>query len=105
MGEIADDHADTGFDPDDYDHNQEFVYALYDGFILKVTEKALGLGTKTFRPGKARPKVEIWLPKSQLRTVTYGDGGDMTKYKEGKRVEAVQIPRWLAKEKGLEIDD
>jgi len=89
---------------DRYDDDQELVFALYDGYIIQITEKAVGIGPKPYRPGKPSPKMEMWLPKSQIHNISYGDG-DSKEYKKGKRIEAVCIPRWLAKKKGLEEDE
>ena len=68
-------------------------FYAYKGMILAESEKAVGIGTGE--------DVEFWLPKSQLGVITYREGGDSSEIRMKAAIEAVAIPEWLAKAKGL----
>lgn len=73
-------------------------WGLYDGFVVVETPDAIGIGPE------ARGDVEAWLPKSQLKHISYANGGDTYEVVKGKRIEAVEIPPWLAESIGLEYE-
>lgn len=73
------------------------IFVEYNGFIIQETENAIALGTKKHG---SRSDVEYWLPKSQIGHITY-TGGDNKLIFINERIEAIEMPEWLAKEKGL----
>lgn len=73
---------------------KERVFAPYDGFIVVVTEKAIGIALHE------ADKPEMWLPTSLLGQVTYPSGDSLELCKH-KRIQGVEIPRWLARNKKL----
>lgn len=70
------------------------IFADYNGYIVAKTDHAIGLGTKQ------HGDVEFWLPRSQVGCVTYktGDSKDLF---INTALEAIEIPEWLAEERGL----
>jgi len=70
------------------------VHARLDGIIARET--AAGVA---FLVGDAT----VWLPKSQLYSLVYYPRNTRSEdVRVGKRVRSVEIPDWLAREKGLE---
>lgn len=73
------------------------IFAPYEGFILIKAQHAIGLGTKKYG---GHEDVEFWLPRSLVKKITYktGDSEDLF---VNTPLEAVQIPEWLAIDRGL----
>lgn len=80
--------------------NYETRFVDYNGFIIVKTKRAVGLSTKRFG---GQSDVEIWLPISQVGHVTYANKatGDQKMIFVNEPIEAIELPVWLAKEKGL----
>lgn len=74
---------------------KEKVFADYRGYIVASSDKGIGIARG---PGL---QAEMWLPKSQLGRITYCDGGDARDFKQAMQFEAIEMPRWLAREKQL----
>ena len=81
----------------------DIVWALFDGYIKAKTEKAIGLAYEGL-DGKPVKEIAIWLPLSQIGTITYDDGGDSEEIHVGKKIEAIEMPEWLANKNELEIE-
>ena len=67
----------------------------YDGVLARATERAIGLR------GHEGEGVELWLPRSQVKRITYKMGGDSFEVRPAAAIEAIEIPWWLAKQNGL----
>ena len=76
------------------------IFAFFDGYITRETRNAIG-----FAKERSSAKPDIWIPRKHLGYVTYEVGGDKRKFNKNKRVEAVEIPRWLATDLRLKVDD
>lgn len=78
----------------------EKIFVDYDGYIIIKGKKTIGLSTKKF--GRY-DDVEIWLPLSLVGHVTYAnrETGDQTLIFVNQQIEAIEIPLWLAKDRGL----
>lgn len=76
------------------------VFALYDGYVVRESDKAVGFGETP------DAKKLLWIPKSVLHNITYQAKGvgDSTRVRIGEAIEAIQIPDWLARQEKLEID-
>ena len=74
-------------------------FAFFDGFIVMKTRHAIGFAKEE----DARPS--IWISREHLGEVTYKKDGDKKELNKGERVEAVEIPRWLATDLKLKIDN
>lgn len=72
------------------------AWALYDGRIVAKSSHAIGLGSKS--------SVEVWIPHSQVGKICYQQGGDSSDVRVGESIEAIEIPEWLARTEGLELD-
>ena len=79
---------DSGHEPHD------FVTATFEESmcVRVVSEKAIGLSDSEL----SVVPIEFWIPKSQV-------GGILPK--RGEWIDLIEIPRWLADEKGLEYDE
>ena len=78
---------DSGHEPHDF-VTIGFEHSM---FVKVITDKSIGLAIDEFGSD-----VEIWIPKSQV-------GGILSK--RGEWIDSIEIPRWLADEKGLEYDE
>jgi len=74
----------------------ETVWATIDGKIVRQTEKGLAFLTETRT---------IWLPKSQIFSLEYEEGGDISEILLRRQVRSVEVPRWLADEKDLDYGE
>ncbi len=72
----------------------ELHWIEFEGTIERVTERAV-----LFKGPEGG--MEFWLPQSKLHRITYATGGDSEELRVGHHVEAIEIPYWLAREKGL----
>ena len=59
--------------------------------ILQVTERAIQLRT---------PRQVVWLPRSQLGKIEYGQNSTTYTPKVGI-ITSLELPRWLVEKKGL----
>lgn len=77
-------------------NRSQLVFADIEGVLEAETENAIGI--------KCGADEMVWIPKSQLGHITYEDG-DSFDVRINENVEAVEIPVWLAREKGLDFDN
>lgn len=84
----------------------EIVVAPYYGYIVAQTDLAIGLAAD------AMAKVEMWLPKSQVYDVQYNAGPYAAQhdkrsdeYEEDTELTCLAVPRWLAQEHDLDVED
>ena len=75
--------------------NGELHWIEFEGVVKRVTERGVLL------EGADGGMDEFWLPQSQLHRITYAKVGDSRELREGHEIEAIEIPWWLAREKGL----
>lgn len=73
----------------------DIIHATIDGPVDAISFKAFGFKLDT-------PDA-FWIPKSQVHSVCKQDGGDCGVKEVNKQdyIESVEIPRWLAEDKGL----
>ena len=76
----------------------ELVFASCEAYIVTETERAVGIGEAPVGD------VDFWVPKSQIGHFTYATG-DSVDVRIGQPIEAVEMPRWLAAEHGLDVED
>lgn len=74
---------------------KDFHWCDFDGLIAKATERAVCFAGPT---GGMAP---FWIPRSQLGRLWYADGSGSLEVRVGKAVTQIELPRWLAKERGL----
>lgn len=75
---------------------QSFVWVEYIGFILAHTENGgVGIAKELDLP------IEIWLPDTAIKEITYDDHGDSPNILLRKRFKAMRIESKLAKRKRL----
>lgn len=65
--------------------------------IARTTDAAFGFAPADDDAGD----VEFWLPKSQCGAFCYSDGSRVYRPLDGKSLVSVEIPVWLADERGL----
>lgn len=75
--------------------NGELHWIEFEGVIERVTDRALQVR------GAEGGMEPFWLPQSQVEWITYARGGDSRELRAGEQIEAIEMPWWLAKEKGL----
>lgn len=78
--------------------NSEPMWFRVVGKVKVVTDKAFGIEVV------GDPEL-LWLPKSQVTGVNGKEVSGEPDMDRGYEVQSVQIPEWLADEKGLEEDE
>ena len=84
-----------GFESDD--DGEDYVWADYDGYIVAKTDRAIGIGSRK------HGSVEFWLPVDFVGHVTYRSPtvGDSPVHFLNTAIEAIEMKRWLAVDRGL----
>lgn len=75
----------------------EYVFCDYSGYIVAFSGNGKSIGLSPQNTFGA----ELWLPRSQVKRVTYGVGGDSSELEKHKRIISIEIPRWLGHKKRL----
>jgi hypothetical protein len=87
-------------EPNRFGTEAVMIFAFFDGYVTRITKNAIGFSVKN-----SHKKPDIWISRKHLRHITYNVGGDKRNAVKNKQIEAVEIPRWLAKDLGLKIDN
>lgn len=84
-------------DEGEWGRSQDWVYALVDGYVIRITKQIVVFQTR----GGALP-----IPLSQIKEFTMKFGGDRKDQPSlGESVTHIKIPRWLAEDRDLEYDE
>lgn len=77
----------------------------HSGYVFAELRGKLVNETKDQLKFQIKEAEGIWINKKDIRHITYAKGGDSFSLRMGKKVEAIEIPRWLAGEHKLNVSE